>query len=325
MHERLVDHLLGQLDAPARAALEAELRSLPGARQLVARFQNRLAPLIFDRDPEPPPPDLVTNTIAAVANHAIETGLYDSELDLIRLEHPRESAAAASTRTVTEAVAVPSEMAKRPTGDGPLFLSQSRANVIVLALMAFLVIGLAIPLVQKVRNRSQMLACQENLHQLHNSLTGYSETHLGQFPQVGTPAVPVASAFVEELQRSGQLPLECKPVCPVAVSETPSLARFAYSLGYRSPSGRLQGLTQRTPDPNQTPIAADVSSLSDSGTGRLAHSSGWNVLTISGSVRFTTTPILGSWNDHIFFNDFGQRAAGLHTADSCLGHGQNLP
>ena len=290
MDEQLIDYALDQLTAPERADVERLLASDPAAARKLALLQARLAPLGAERAVAVARPGLALAAIATVAQYIADHPLGEAE----PLATPRTWA-----------------------NDRPVFSSRPRADILVAACLAFVFVGLLLPGVQKYRSRAQTAACQENLHELHTALAGYSDLHDGRFPQAGAPGVPTAGYFVAELTRSGQYPANGKPFCPTETVPADAVG-YAYSLGYHGRFGELVG--PRLPDPEAStdllPISADL----PTGT---AHG-GWNVLAAGGSVRFTTSAKLGGGDD-IFANDAGQRRAGLHRNDVSLGRPFDMP
>ncbi len=175
----------------------------------------------------------------------------------------------------------------------------------VVAGITLLAVGLGVAAVGKVREESRVLACQNRLRELHAALDGYADTHAGRFPQAGTREVPAGGDFLAELVRAGQV--------PPAAGEA-----YAYTLGYRA-SGGVVGL-RRGDTPGLAPIAADLP-LAPGGR----HGHGQNVLFVSGSARFATTPALGVGGDDIYHNQAGERRAGLHRDDASLGGPADYP
>ena len=290
MDEQLIDYALDQLTAPERAGVERLVASDPTAARKLALLQSRLAPLRAERFALDVPPGLAISAIAAVAQFIAD--------------NPKgEAGPPATPRTWLN--------------DRPVFSSRPRADILVAACLAFVFVGLLLPGVQKYRSRAQTAACQENLHELHMALAGYSDTHDGRFPQAGAPGVPTAGSFIAELARAGQYPANGKPFCPTE-SVAADAVGYAYSLGYHGRFGELVG--PRLPDPEANtdllPISADLP------TGA-AHG-GWNVLAAGGSVRFTTSAKLGGGDD-IFANDAGLPRAGLHRNDVSLGRPFDMP
>ena len=287
MDDQLIDYALDQLPVAERLLVEARIASDPAASRKLAVFQLRLAPLRAERGAIAVPAGLALATIGYVAE-----SLANSPKDVIE---PRTRPRAGGN-------------------DGPVFSSRPRVDLIVAACLAFVFIGLMLPGIQRLRSRSQTVACQENLHELGTALAGYSDTHEGRFPQVGMPGVPTAGAFVAELTRSGQYPANGKAFCP---ADAGVAVGYAYSLGYHSRFGELVG--PRLPDPEASsdllPISADLPANATHG--------GWNVLAAGGSVRFTRTTHLVS--DDIFTNEAGLPRAGLHRSDISLGRPYDTP
>ncbi len=290
MDDRLIDYALDQLTPPERLLVERRLADDPEAARKLALLQSHLAPLRTERESLAVPDGLALASIAAVAEYL--ANYPNGEVE--PLTKPRTWA-----------------------NDRPVFTSRPRIDLIVAACLAFVFVGLLLPGIQKYRSRAQTAACQQNLHELHTALAGYSDTHDGRFPQTGGPGVPTAGAFVAELTRSGQYPATGKPFCPAEEPQATDVG-YAYSLGYHGRFGELVG--PRLPDPEANtdllPISADLPASATHG--------GWNVLAAGGSVRFTKSPKLGGGDD-IFANDAGLPKAGLHRNDVSLGRPFDMP
>ena len=91
----------------------------------------------------------------------------------------------------------------------------------------------------------------------------------------------------------------------------------AYTLGYRDQEGTLHGLRQG-PDGDTLPILSDRPQV-------VVHGRGFNVLFISGAVRYSTSHNIGVNGDDIFVNDAFKVRAGLHRDDSVLATGDTAP
>ena len=290
MNEQLIDYALGQLTPAVRAAVDNRLAIDPVAARKLELLKSHLAYLATDRPEEPPPAGLALSCIAYVAEYLAN--------------HPNGEPA-------------PPTIPKTWANDRPNFIGRPRADILVAASIAFVFLGLLLPGIQKLRQRSQTVACQDNLRELHSALAGYSDTHEGRFPQVGSDRVPTAGAFVAELTRAGQYPMTLKPHCPSDGASTD--VGYAYSLGYHGKLGELVG--PRLPDPEGSsdllPISADLPTNTNHG--------GWNVLMAGGSVRFTKSTTLGTAGDEIFTNDDHQTRAGLHRQDVSLGRPFDRP
>ncbi len=318
--ELLIGFALDALSEDEHAQAQAMLAENPHARQRLAQLRARLAILETDLVAELPPPNLSTDTISFTANYLLAHGEWQPD------ERPEPSTKNHEPLPTIE-MEVPQVLrAPRPgpSSEGPIYFSRSRANVLVLAAAVLLTIGLFIPAVQKLRERAQMASCQNHLRELHASLSGYSETHEGQFPQVGTLAVPHAGAFAEELMRSGQTATNFKPFCPSNVDAN-SHNRYAYTLGYWSNRGELVGPRVPREDSDVTPIASDLPNIDPNLLAQRSHNGGWNVLYMNGAVRYTNVPKIGLGGDHIFQNDAGYSGAGLHSLDTCLGRPLDRP
>ena len=290
INEQLVDYALGFSSPAERGLVEARLLRDPSLARKLSLLEAHLGWLNAEKTDSMTPPGLVVATLAHVGEYLAT--------------HPTGDA-------------VPLATPRTWANDRPIFASRPRADLIVAACLAFVFVGLLLPGIQKLRMRSQTVACQDNLHDLHTALAGYSDTHDGRFPQVGTDRVPTAGAFVAELARAGQYPALLKPYCPSDTVNTD--VGYAYSLGYHGRFGELIG--PRLPDPEASsellPISADLPTPNAHG--------GWNVLMAGGSVRFTKSPFLGSTTDDIFTNDARQSRAGLHRNDVSLGRPFDQP
>ncbi len=195
------------------------------------------------------------------------------------------------------------------------FLTRQLVNLAVVAALLLLGVGLGLNLVQHQRRQAELMACQNNLREIHGGLAGYSDLHAGRFPKAGSAAVPAAGDFLHELQRSGQIVSDRSKWCPTTGRlELP--VGYAYTLGYRD-NGELTGLSKPKTADDLSVLVADLPTLASSAKSH-PHG-GWNVLNVSGAVRLTTVSTIGLDGDDIFSNAAGERRAGLHRYDTCLG------
>jgi hypothetical protein len=298
MNDRLIDYALNQLDPIDKRKVDQILATDAAAAAKLSNLQRVLNRLTADREPHAPPTGLALAAISHTANFLVENGLF----------------------TTRDGVPGSIETVSRPLRENRwLPISQVHANIAVAACITFLVAALGLVGVQRIRKEQQIVVCQNNLRELHSALTGYSETHHGQYPQPGTSGLPVAGSFLDELTRSGQPVSVSARTCPL-IRNTEAVG-YAYSLGYRDPSGRLTGLQKPDSADDLTPISADIQGEDSNQSGHR----GWNVLTIGGSVRYTTISTIGVNGDDIFRNDDGVRRAGLHRNDVSLGRPFDLP
>ena len=230
---------------------------------------------------------------------------------------PAGLALSAIARTASAVVEEPEPLATPKTliRNRDPFLTRQMVNLAVVAALLFLGVGLGLHLVQQQRRHAELLACQNNLREIHGGLAGYSELHAGHFPKAGSAAVPAAGDFLMELQRSGQLVSDRSKWCPTTGRlELP--VGYAYTLGYRN-NGELTGLSKPKSADDYSLLVSDLPSVGSVVTHH-PHG-GWNVLSVGGAVRLTTVSTIGLDGDDIFSNAAGQRRAGLHRYDTCLG------
>jgi prepilin-type processing-associated H-X9-DG protein len=297
--EDLIGYLLDALAPADRAAAEARLAADPAAAARLGRWRAALAPLAADRPAPVPPPGLADRALARVAAAA------GPDRPPVFPAPPR------APRDVPDSAGV-----------GGRFL---RADLVVAGGIALFAFGLVVSGVGKVRARSELVACRDNLRTLHAGLTKYADTRAGRYPQV--PAGAPAGTFAATLTDAGCVPAGFRPACPADRAGGP--VRYTYSLGYREPGGALVGphrppaggehdlvpISADLPTPEAAPAAGPVS----------PHAGGMNVLYAGGHVRFTTSPHVGPGGDHIFQNLFGGVGAGCAPADTVLGRPADVP
>ena len=346
MDDLFLPYVLNTLTPAERAAVEAHFAARPEAAEEVEFIRRAVAPLAADRDGYDPPRGLAAAAVARTAEYLVAHGLAwaaDSRETLkpgTRPPMPAAKPAAAPAPTseldplpVVPASGAPSSPA-RPAppreASGPVYAGWwRRPDAIVATLIAFLAGGMVVTAIGKVREGRNVVACQDRLREMHQALVGYSEVRDGRFPQVGTPPVPTAGAFADELARAGHLPpglpVAC-PVAPAAADASPFVTpvRYTYTLGYYGPGGNVVGL-RRGEDPGAAedgvPILADLPAVG----GEAAHARGQNVLFVGGAVRYATTPAAGPNGDDIYHNEAGLTRAGFHLLDASLGRPADRP
>lgn len=330
----LLAYALNQLDPADRAAVAARLADRPNDAARLERLRLALRPLEADRDSIDPPRGLAVAAIARTAEYVVAHGLMPRrttsvEVPCCATAAPAAGAtpAAAATPVAVTAAALP----RRPVTESLNLPSWRHADALIAAGIAFLAFGIIVAGIGRLRHESQVVDCQNGLRGLHVALAGYSDTHDGRYPTVGTRQVPVAGEFVNELARAGQLAPGQRVGCPVAV---PTAARpiqpvvpavgYTYTLGFVGPGHQVTGL-QRTDAPagptDWTAVSADL----PAGTAGAPHARGLNVLYLGGMVRFATNPAAGVNGDDIYHNDAGLVRAGLHIFDASLGRPNDVP
>ena len=319
MDENLVGYLLNALDDDTRRGVESYLRTNPEARFKLARLRERLAPLAADRDTIEPPPGLARATLARLRRAETLPAA------------PRVSAAAVGGRSWWR-----------------------RADVLAAAASLLIAVGIGVAWLASARQRSDILACQDNLRRLHGALMAYSELRPDKaFPRVEAEGPrAVAGVFIPQLVDAGTLGQDVSVSCPArgrrpAPSEPGQVRRleelyttnrpaytqavkevagcYAYSLGYRDESG-LHGLRRGAGD--LLPILADCPPFHEGAEGgnSMSHGGGGqNVLTIGGSVRFCTTRTVGLGGDDIYLNRQQRVLAGLYPTDTVLAVSDAIP
>lgn len=314
MDHDLLGHLLQINDPDTERRLEERMQTTPGLRAHLDALALTIRPLEADRDIAEPPPGLAIRAIARVAQHVVETGtappepVEPSTADLLSRMPPNRLIEL--VEVMDAGIAPPSRF--------------QRADVIVVASLAILALGLVLVAVPYWRHRANVQTCQNQLREFHNALTVYRTNHNEKFPQITEePPHQTASSFLTILRDSGSLPATSLMTCP---SSPTTEAGYAYSLGWRDEAGRLHGLRydENSPTNDFLPILADRPPPTRDGTSP-DHRSGQNVLYVGGNVRFSTTTTVGVNGDDIYRNQIGRIGAGLHRWDSVLGVGTDVP
>jgi hypothetical protein len=330
--EELIGYLIGALDPEEQAAIEARLRRIPESVARLEQLRLAFVPLEADREIGSPPGGLAARTIARLAALLVESeprthkpSSIESLSAILNLdvERPLENKPAGGQILAVPAENRPIPRAPREEPETRTIGGRLRPDLIVACGIAFLACGLVFSAIGKVRSHYQLLNCQANLQTLHNGLVGYADTHDGNYPQIGPDQT--ADTFATTLADAGQLPEGFQAGCPVSPpEESPSHVRYAYSLGFRSPTGALIGLHRPSNNMHEEhdllPISADYPTASATPLpGPLCtHPPHMNVLYIGGNVRITTSPFIGPGGDDIYRNVLDQVAAGVNQTDVVL-------
>lgn len=311
MDNHLVEYLLGALEEGPCRHLEERLRHDTPLRVQLDLLRRALQPLEADKESPPPPPNLVADTIALVAEHMC-----------------RPLPKAPATLRV---VAAP----ERPWW--------RRADVLLAASLFIAAAGIAAPLLlHSHRARSQTAQCQENLRTFAAALDSFHQTK-GEYPHVaGAKPNQAAGLVVPMLYQFGSLPKDKPLVCPGIRDLKPAdfslealqrmdpdafaqnaptlLPGYAYDLGFRDgigyhPRPRVEaGLRSLMPlMADALPCATDAENSPNHG-GR-----GQNVLFQDGHVKFVKSRHIGFDGDDIYLNKQNHVAAGLDPLDTVLG------
>lgn len=322
--ENLIGYLLQALDPETHQDVESYLRADPEGQKRIELLRQALAPLVADRDGEPPPDDLAIRTLARVAEHGCRHLPRAPELGLARVGG-----------------------AGRPWW--------RRADLLVAAGILLAFIGLGLPGLLQLRYRSALLSCQNNLRLFHNALVQYGDQHEGKFPHVQErERRNFAGIYVPALHEAGVLDQQASARCPangarqlagVTLQELDRMPTdrylqyaadaggcYAYSLGYRDrgPEGQVTHYGYGSHDSAFLPIMADRPHIrgdlgSDVRGNSPNHGGGQNVLFIGGHVRYCTDTGVGVDGDHIYLNQASQARAGRNQRDTVLGVSGDRP
>lgn len=326
MDDALIQYVLGDLPAAEREAVRERIASNSADASAAVRLQLVVEALrTGPGESVEPPSGLVADTISRVAGAVIAAGVKSRDSRTVSTPAPRRPTP----------ITVPAGV--RPRSSSPFFPSWRWADVTVAAGIGLLAVGITLAAIGRVRQDSQVIACQKRMHDLHTSLVSHADTDSGRFPQIGAKDTPTAGSFVVPLARSGHLPVgaSCPAADPddaatVSVPNGPdwgvTRVGYTYNLGYRPGGGDLVGL-RRGEAGDQTPLCADMPTAAASpGTGPVSpHPRGQNVLYVGGNVRFSPTGRAGLNGDDIYRNDAGEVHAGLRPEDSTLGRPNDVP
>jgi hypothetical protein len=330
MDERLVGYALKALSPTEMAETAKLLSSDPSAVEKLNRLRKLLVPLAQWPHPEPPE-GLAIDTIHRMAIEAVEQKLLQADPKAQTQPIPQYATDRSPvTGEVLSSDVVFEELAEVPKPRGSRF-SRRWFEMGIAALVLLFAVGLGVTGLMKLRHQSQVAACQDQMRKLFGGLSSYADTHDDQFPKVGTPNVPTAGSFANELIAAGQLSPNFAAVCPTIAPKQSDLVpvSYAYTLGYRSSGGELLGIRRGVEGlaADHTPLVADLPAAQVAPhEGPVSpHVHGQNVLFCGGNVRFTKVATVGPDGDDIYRNQSGLARAGLHPLDASLGRSTDIP
>ncbi len=320
VRQQVLGYLLGALDDSEMEAVKARLESDPAYRQAMRRAQGGTAQLGVLRRAVTPPPGLAERTCRLIFNPArrLRSAMYRRSMT------PWPAASHTDSRLNWTDVGV--------------------AAVIVL------VSGLlVIPAVNGTRFQARVIACQDNLRQVGQALTEYSQKNNDEFPIVPAQGkLAAAGIYAPILTQGGFLTKPGTVLCPDSAQaqdasfRVPTLGELQSAVGQRL--SRIQqtmggsygyclgyfdhGVYQPTRNLNRHyfAIMADAPS-----TDRPDHQSdnhggfGQNVLFEDSHVEFCSTTRPGSGNDDIYANDNNEVAPGLNRDDAVIASSGTAP
>ncbi len=297
----LIGYLLGALDPDQHRQVAERICHDPHWQRQARRWQQVLHQLEPVRAVPEPPPNLVQRTMQAVAGAARPASLPAGEKVLAR--------------------------AKR----------WSVLDVVAAAVVLAVAVLLALPAVGYLRFRSQVLHCSDNLRYLGQALSRYHHAH-NHFPE--TPAdgsLGLASAFVPLLYENRLLDHPARLFCCATPQRVKNLRLLTVDQLRRLPEQRCRELLSRMggdygycigylrADGTYVPfrcrndghlaLMADAPDAQLTGRPGSNHGPwGFNVLYVSGAVRFVNSPD-PTGQDHLFLNRRGEVCAGCDAHD----------
>lgn len=213
-------------------------------------------------------------------------------------------------------------------------------DVVCSCAAALLVGALLLPALSAARFNSRLVACQDNLRTVFNSLTQYAEAHEGRFPQIPQSGPLSAAGYVGPiLKAEGLLDQDRVFACAgkgaaaervripstseILAAETPEelrqyrqrmLGDYGYTLGflengkYGAPKSLGSGSYVLFADAPQNGTFPRIS----------RNHGGWgqNCLMSDGSIQFNRTGCIG--NDAIYLNDRNIVAPGIGPLDTVV-------
>ncbi len=313
MIDELLDYVLNLDDPDQRRALESRLRSDPDAARGVAVLKRFVKLLAADQEPPTPPPDLVARTIGRVAEYLCQNE-GKSAGSPSPLEELTQRMSPERWRNIIEVL---DRASAAPT-------RARRADWLVAGSIFAVAVGLLFAGIPYLRDRNDVLACQNQMRQMYQGFETYANLHDGKYPQVGIdPNYQTAGSFLAILRDSGSLPNTGVYACPATQPKRP--ASYAYTLGYRADDGSIVPL--RHSDAQGTDSLAVLADrpLPERVGPNPDHRYGENILFMGGNVRFSTTTFAGPDLDDIYRNRLGLIAAGVDNRDVVLGMGSDMP
>jgi hypothetical protein len=318
--EQLLGHLLGALEEDEQSAMNARLNQDPVYRKETVLLNRLLEPLSGLRKDYDPPAGLAERTCRFVFSNI-------------------PTPASAETGKKLRPNVTPPSWAGRMT---KLDMIMAATVLVAASLLIF-------PALENSRFSARRAACQDNLRELGNALTKYSEVNGGYFPTVPSQGkLAAAGIYAPVLFQNKLLTDVSRVVCPdsrlaaqrntfrvptykeLELSPTNQIVdlrstmggSYGYNLGYAKNDVYY---------PTRNLHRNNFAIMSDAPSDRPEHLSnnhgswGQNVLFEDTSVKFLTKSKIEGSGDDFFTNDAGQVAAGLNQNDSVIGGSQASP
>jgi hypothetical protein len=308
---RLLDLHLGRLSAHERTALEQRIQSDPALRAQSEALAIMFEALNSVREAEPELPAGLTEKICA-----------------------RVASAGPPPRVIRPARKAADELAQ---SEGPRVIRlHSFREIMAIAAVIVLAIGLGVPSLFQMRARGQRIACSEQLAQIGRGMQAYAMANHDSLPFAGwsrnsswrptdEPGLSVLPnrRHVYPLLRAGHLPARIF-VCPSASGlpmpddQIPYHDDFLESRNVSYAYQNMAGVRPSLRDNPNVPIFGDDNPFFDNGwpliavarslglsdpakaNSRAHGGAGQNILTIRGNVKWLTTPNAGINGDNIW-------------------------
>ena len=305
MRDYLIGYVLEALEPAEHEMVAAQLSRDPQLQRELDLISRSLQPLAADREHFAPPAGLAERTCEFVVLQA-------------------------------HAVLAPPAAALLP---GRWTLS----DLVVAAGLFFAATMLFFPALSQSRFAAQIVGCQNNLRQIGLGLTNYSQMHNEYFPNIPVEgSLGAAGIYATRLFDLGFLPGSHLVICPgsdladqSADFRIPTLQElksaqgaelerlqqqmggsYGYNIGYFS-----QGRYQATKNLRRATFAlmADAPNVSAPYHSLNHQGYGQNVLFEDLHVQYLTSCNAHGCSDHIYLNDEGEVAPGLHLHDAVIG------
>jgi hypothetical protein len=323
MEPDLLGYLLNALDSDERRAIDQHLENHHEARQQLVGLRRLLRPLADENEVEyEPSAEMFFKTLRAIA---VERG---------RAQAKQAVASSRSHRVVPPSPVRPARW--------------RRADVLVAACIALIVVMLVPPAVLQLRQRELVAACSNNLSQFHSALQNFADDHQGLLPAPDFEGpLNNAGIYAAKLRDAGYWTGNLRVNCPSNVRHPrpaippPTLEEicakhtgdrqayenclramggcYAFNLGYEE-GGKYQAVQRQLGD--DVPVMSDRPyRAAESTEWRFANSPnhggrGQNILFNGGHVRFVTSRMINQ--DDLFLNRDGRLAPGRGIGDNVL-------
>lgn len=323
MEPDLLGYLLNALDTEERRAVDQHLENHPEVRRQLVGLRRLLRPLADENEVEYEP----------------SAEMFFKTLRIIAGQRGREQAVQAMSvsRRYRIAEAPPTRPAR-----------WRRADILVAACIAMIVVLLVPPAVLQVRHLKQIADCADNLAQLHVAMQRFADDRHGQLPAPDAEGpFNNAGVYAAKLRDAGfwtgNLRVNCpanvrrgRPVIPPPTLEEICAQHtddrqayerclkvmggcYAFNLGYDD-GGKYLPINSALGD--EIPVMADRPyRATESAEWQIANSPnhngrGQNVLYNGGHVRFVTSRIINQ--DDLYLNRDGRLAPGRGIGDNVL-------